>query len=69
MCPVLQRLCERVDHFAEASGTKPIGPVVTVTGNLYIEYAFTGPTVVYLQPAKGPALGCLHPQRPDSKSK
>ena len=41
---------------AEASGTKPAGPVETVTGKLHIEYAFTGPTVVYLQPAKGPAL-------------
>ena len=44
---------------AEASGTKPAGPVVTVTGKLHIEYAFTGPTVVYLQPAEGPALTIL----------
>ncbi|WP_244208391.1 TM2 domain-containing protein [Arthrobacter oryzae] len=41
---------------AEASATKPPGLVVTVTGKLHIEYAFTGPAVVYLQPAKGPAL-------------
>ena len=39
---------------AEAAGTKPAGPVVTVTGKLRIEYADTGPTGVYLQPAKGP---------------
>lgn len=44
---------------AEASATKPPGPVVTVTGNLHIEYTFTGPAVVYLQPAKGPALTIL----------
>ena len=44
---------------AEASGTKPPGPVVTVTGKLHIEYAFTGPAVAYLQPAKGPALTIL----------
>lgn len=44
---------------AEASGTKPPGPVVTVTGKLHIEYAFTGPAVVYLQPAKGPARTIL----------
>ncbi|MEV5049993.1 hypothetical protein [Arthrobacter sp. LAR12-1-1.1] len=37
-----------------AAGTKPAGPVVTVTGKLHIEYADTGPTGVYLQPAKGP---------------
>ncbi|RKR30306.1 TM2 domain-containing protein [Arthrobacter oryzae] len=41
---------------AAASGTKRPGPVVTVTGKLHIEYAFTGPAVAYLQPAKGPAL-------------
>ena len=41
---------------AEASGTKPPGPVVTVTGKLHIEYTFPGPAVVYLQPVKGPAL-------------
>jgi hypothetical protein len=44
---------------AEASGTKPPGPVVTVTGKLHIEYAFPGPAVVFLQPAKGPALTIL----------
>ena len=44
---------------AEASDNKPTGTVVTVTGKLHIEYAFTGPTVVYLQPAKGPALTVL----------
>ena len=30
-----------------------------VTGKLHIEYTFTGPTVVYLQPVKGPALTIL----------
>ena len=44
---------------AEASGTKPPGLVVTVTGKLHVEYTFTGPAVVYLQPAKGPALTVL----------
>lgn len=44
---------------AEASGTKPPGPVVTVTGKLHIEYTFTGPAVAYLQPAKGPAITIL----------
>jgi hypothetical protein len=44
---------------AEASGTKPPGPVATVTGKLHIEYAFPGPAVVFLQPAKGPALTIL----------
>ncbi|PVZ59727.1 hypothetical protein C9424_04300 [Arthrobacter sp. H-02-3] len=44
---------------AEASGTKPPGPVVTVTGKLHIEYTFTGPAVAYLQPVKGPALTVL----------
>jgi hypothetical protein len=44
---------------AEASATKPPGLVVTVTGKLHIEYAFTGPAVVYLQPVKGPALAVL----------
>lgn len=43
----------------EASGTKPPGPVVTVTGKLHIEYTFTGPAVAYLQPAKGPAITIL----------
>lgn len=43
----------------EASGTKPPGPVVTVTGKLHIEYAFTGPAVAYLQPPKGPAITIL----------
>ncbi|WP_018772481.1 hypothetical protein [Arthrobacter sp. 131MFCol6.1] len=45
---------------AEASGTKPAGPVETVTGKLHIEYAFTGPTVVYLQPAKGPGPALIN---------
>lgn len=44
---------------AEASGTKPPGPVVTVTGKLHIEYTFTGPAIAYLQPAKGPAVTIL----------
>ena len=44
---------------AEASGTKPPGPVVTLTGKLHIEYTFTGPAVAYLQPVKGPALTVL----------
>jgi hypothetical protein len=44
---------------AEASATKPPGPVVTVTGKLHIEYTFTGPAVAYLQPVKGPALTVL----------
>lgn len=44
---------------AEASDTKPPGPVVTVTGKLHIEYTFTGPAVAYLQPAKGPAITIL----------
>ena len=44
---------------AEASAAKPAGPVVTVTGKLHIEYSFAGPAVVYLQPAKGPALTVL----------
>jgi hypothetical protein len=44
---------------AEASGTKPPGPVLTLTGKLHVEYAFTGPAVAYLQPAQGPALTVL----------
>jgi hypothetical protein len=44
---------------AEASGTKPPGPVVTLTGRLHIEYAFTRAAVAYLQPVKGPALTVL----------
>ncbi|SDK85397.1 TM2 domain-containing protein [Arthrobacter sp. ov407] len=44
---------------AEASATKHPGPVVTVTGKLHVEYTFTGPAVVYLQPVKGPALTIL----------
>ncbi|MFE4228801.1 TM2 domain-containing protein [Arthrobacter sp. NPDC056886] len=44
---------------AEASAAEPAVPVVTVTGRLHIEYAFTGPAVVYLQPVKGPALTVL----------
>ncbi|MFF2031532.1 TM2 domain-containing protein [Arthrobacter sp. NPDC058192] len=44
---------------AEASGAKPPKPVVTVTGRLHMEYTFTGPTVVYLQPPKGPAITVL----------
>jgi len=43
----------------EASGMKSPGPVVTVTGRLHIAYTFTGPTVAYLQPVKGPALTVL----------
>ena len=41
---------------AETSGIKPPRPLVTVTGRLHVEYTFTGPAVVYLQPVKGPAL-------------
>ena len=44
---------------AEASGTKPPGPLVTLTGRLHIEYSFTGAAVAYLQPVKGPALTVL----------
>ena len=44
---------------AEASGTKPAGPVLTLTGKLHVEYAFTGPAVAYLQPAQGPAITLL----------
>ncbi len=44
---------------AEASGTKPPGPLVTLTGRLHIEYTFAGPAVAYLQPSKGPALTVL----------
>jgi hypothetical protein len=44
---------------AEASSAKAAGPVVTVTGKLHIDYAFTGPTVVYLQPVKGQAITVL----------
>ncbi|MDR7081562.1 hypothetical protein J2X01_000839 [Arthrobacter ginsengisoli] len=44
---------------AEASGTKPPAPLVTITGRLHIEYTFTGPAVAYLQPVNGPALTVL----------
>jgi hypothetical protein len=44
---------------AEASVTKPPGPLVTLTGRLHIEYTFTGPAVAYLQPATGPAITIL----------
>ena len=44
---------------AEASGSRPPGLVVTVTGKLHIEYTFTGPAIAFLQPAKGPAITLL----------
>lgn len=44
---------------ADAAGTKPAAPVITVTGKLHITYAFPGQAVVYLQPAKGPATTIL----------
>jgi hypothetical protein len=49
---------------AKASSTKTVEPVVTVTGKLHVEYAFTGPAVVYLQPVKGPALTVLSMVKP-----
>jgi hypothetical protein len=49
---------------AEASGAKPPKPVVTVTGRLHVEFTFTGPAVVYLQPVKGPAITVLSQAKP-----
>jgi hypothetical protein len=43
----------------EASGTRPPGPVVTLTGKLHIEYTFTGPAIAFLQPPQGPAITIL----------
>jgi hypothetical protein len=44
---------------AKASSTKAVERVVTVTGKLHVEFTFTGPAVVYLQPVKGPAVTVL----------
>jgi hypothetical protein len=44
---------------ADASGMKPLPLVPTATGKLHITYAFPGPAVVFLLPAKGPATTVL----------
>ncbi len=44
---------------ADAVGTKPLPQVATDTGKLHVSYAFPGPAVVFLQPAKGPAITIL----------